>query len=539
MSARHLAILVMCAACFGMACGSSSSGPGDPGNNTGACVTDFSCPFGEECNGADCDVIAPGSRSYIQLASCLLRDPLDASEATWRAYHYDLLIGGFQADEARAVNSNLRLFEYVMARYNRFDRPGIPKTAMQWAATHGYNGEDFYLHFREDVNVPTWEGKTIVPGYPSGVVPGWNPGGGGNPATAASRDQSRVVAYYSGPQPLYLANVANPGYRQFLDFHIAGLIDGTWWYNQKFATGTIDGVLIDDAIWYPVYGEGQLNHSTEYYGIPVNDSHPYTYSIENLFPGLAADMMNAFGETKEIMPNYGHVFFLNYANRCAQDIQKTTPWIWGEVWTTYTGNSLPVSGSARCITEEYDYDQAVKQIILQTRRGGRRIVGARDTANGITGTDRGKLLSLGLYYLVHNAHTYYMYETMQGHAGSGHVSTWAWNPAVDFDIGQPDQIPIGAVDFEGRANTKEHWVFATGIDPIYPNLTYKVYARRFTNALVLVKLLPIGGLVDNNSITMHALDGTYAPLQADGTLGAPVTQASLRNNEALILIPAN
>ena len=49
-------------------------------------------------------------------------------------------------------------------------------------------------------------------------------------------------------------------------------------------------------------------------------------------------------------------------------------------------------------------------------------------------------------------------------------------------------------------------------------------------------MLPAGAGVDDFSITTHALDGTYAPLLADGTLGAPITQATIRNNEALILI---
>ena len=61
-------------------------------------------------------------------------------------------------------------------------------------------------------------------------------------------------------------------------------------------------------------------------------------------------------------------------------------------------------------------------------------------------------------------------------------------------------------------------------------------ARRFTNALVLVKMLPDGSVTDDRSITTHALDGSYAVLQADGSLGAVVTQAQIRNNEALILI---
>jgi hypothetical protein len=51
-----------------------------------------------------------------------------------------------------------------------------------------------------------------------------------------------------------------------------------------------------------------------------------------------------------------------------------------------------------------------------------------------------------------------------------------------------------------------------------------------------VKLLPAGSTTDDTSITTHALDGSYAPLNVDGTIGAPVTQATIRNNEALILI---
>lgn len=529
-----LARVVATVAMLAVAACSQTSEPSDTSGQNG-CITDFSCPYGEECDGAGCAPIAAALYPHIQTASTLLRGPIDDLEVEWRAQHNDLLVGGIRPDVARAVNPNVRLFDYVVARYHRFDEG--PKTASDWAVAHGYDPEDFYLHYREDVDVPTWESTVLVPGFPPGRVPGWNPGGGGNPASATSRDQSRVVGYNDGSgEPWYMANVNHPGYRAFLAHHLAELIDGTWYFNQPYASGPIDGVMTDVAIWYPIFGEGLLDHSNEYFGIPINDNHPYSYAIESTYPRLAEDMMDAFASTKDIMPNYGHVLFLNYPNRCAENIQETTPWIYGEMWLSYTGTASPTSGGNRCITYDNDYVNSVREIVRQTRAGGRRVIGARDTVNGINGTNRGKLLTLGVYYLVHNKHTYYMYESGPN-AYPAHVSTWAWNPAVQYDIGQPDVIPSGSVDFEGRSNTKEHYVFATGADPINPSLTYRVLARRFTNALVLVKLLPAGSTVDDSSITLHALDGSYGVLQADGLIGPVVTQASIRNNEALILIP--
>ncbi len=47
-----------------------------------------------------------------------------------------------------------------------------------------------------------------------------------------------------------------------------------------------------------------------------------------------------------------------------------------------------------------------------------------------------------------------------------------------------------------HVSTREHWVLASGPDPYRPDLTYRVLARRFSNALVLVKMLPKGSVDD-------------------------------------------
>ncbi len=501
--------------------------------STAPCATDLTCPPGQECVNGSCAPIRPSLRPHIQTGLVLLRAPA-GDETEWCATHYDLMIGAMRPDELRSLNPNMRFFDYTLSRYHTFDSG--EKTATEWALAHGFDPEDFYLHYKEDVYVPTWEGRVIAPGFPPGMVPGWNPGGGGNPASATNRSQSRVVGYrWGAPELPYFANVSHPGFRLYYLARTTGLVDGTWYFNQPFVTGPLDGIMCDEAVYYPSFGEGLLDRTTEYYGIPITDNHPYAVAVESFYPNLAAALVNTVGTTVDVMPNFGHVLFLNYPNRSAINIQTTTPWILGEVWVTFTGTSSPTSGANRCITYDKDYVNAVRDIIEQTRARGRRVLGARDTSNGTTGSDRGRIFTLALYYLLHSAHTYYVYETVD--QSPAHVSTWSWNPAVEFDIGQPIVIPEGMLDFEGRPNTNEHWVFASGPDPYRPQLTYRVLARRFTNALVLVKMLPDGSVDDNRSTTVHQLDRGYRVLQADGTLGLSVTEVSIRNNEAMILIP--
>ncbi|HXV13479.1 MAG TPA: hypothetical protein VEC56_04680 [Candidatus Krumholzibacteria bacterium] len=501
--------------------------------SSSSCTTDLDCPLGQECVDGTCVPLRRSIFPHVQTGVVLLRAPV-GDEIEWCATHYDVMIGAVRPDEMRALNPSMRFFDYTLSRYHTFDSG--TKTAAEWAIARGWDPEDFYLHYEEDVYVPTWEGTVIVPGFPPGMVPGWNPGGGANPASASHRSQSRAVGFrWGNPALPYFANVSHPGYRLYFLARTTGLVDGSWYFNQPFATGPLEGVLCDEAVYYPAFGEGLLDRTVEYYGIPLTDNHPYAVAVAGFYPALAAALRNTVGTTVDVMPNFGHVLFLNYPNPSAMTIQTTTPWILGEVWVTFTGLSSPTSGPNRCITYENDYVNAVRDIVEQTRARGRRVLGARDLSNGTSGSDRGRVFTLSLFYLLYNPNSYYVYETVD--QSSAHVSAWSWNPLVEFDVGRPATIPPGAVDFEGRANTREHWVLDSGPDPYRPDLTYRVLARRFTNALVLVKMLPMGSVDDSRSVTTHPLDRGYRVLQADGTLGLSVTEARLRNNEALILVP--
>jgi hypothetical protein len=135
------------------------------------------------------------------------------------------------------------------------------------------------------------------------------------------------------------------------------------------------------------------------------------------------------------------------------------------------------------------------------------------------------MATLAYYYLLADPQTTFLdYD-----GGYDTTGPWDrhWFPAMAHDIGQP----AGG------------WsLFATGADPANASLTYHIYQRAFSNALVLYKPLSYGngvnGTLADTTATTHNLGGVYYPLQVDGTLGAPLTSITLRNGEGAILVKA-
>ena len=138
---------------------------------------------------------------------------------------------------------------------------------------------------------------------------------------------------------------------------------------------------------------------------------------------------------------------------------------------------------------------------------------------------RTQLATLAEYYLLADPHTTFL----DPYGGFEPGTSWTrhWIPAAAYDVGPP-QGPWS--------------LFATGSDPANHALTYRVYQRSYSNALVLYKPLSYAssarspGALGSRTATTHSLGGTYRPLRADGTLGSPVTKISLRNGEGAILI---
>jgi hypothetical protein len=145
-------------------------------------------------------------------------------------------------------------------------------------------------------------------------------------------------------------------------------------------------------------------------------------------------------------------------------------------------------------------------------------------AGGAVGDPRTEMATLAEYYLLGDPTSTFL-DLWGGYAPA---TDWSQHffPALTYNVGKP----LGT------------WsLLASGQDPANRSLAYQVYQRQYSNALVLYKPLSYGGGVTgttaDNTATYLRLNGVYRVLQANGSLGAPVTGVSLRNGEGAVLIP--
>jgi hypothetical protein len=149
-------------------------------------------------------------------------------------------------------------------------------------------------------------------------------------------------------------------------------------------------------------------------------------------------------------------------------------------------------------------------------------------------TERGKLFSLGMFYLINSQMAFYYYTT-QGHSGIG-AESGQWNPWVEYEVGQPMNNSFGYQDFQGNTGTNRFFVLESGS-------TYQILGREFLRSdskkvLVLVKLMATGQ-TEGTGAALHSLPANYRKVLPDFTLGPVINQVTLVNNDAVILLREN
>jgi hypothetical protein len=292
--------------------------------------------------------------------------------------------------------------------------------------------------------------------------------------------------------------------------------------------------------FYPAYGQNRFATNV---GNPFFQQWTADYAFRFLQANPGADglfMDNSLSKIafdpktiKESLDNYAQ----NYANLLAQVNQRIAPkWVIANV----AGGGVSVDNLAKLgisYLEEFalrpmsaSYSQFEDVAGNLERRlslsNGKSYAILDSLATGDQELNpRWQIGTLAYYYLLADPNQ----TLLMFNGGNEPNSTWArhWSAAAEFDVGQP---------------TDEWSVFGQGRDPNNGSMTYKVYERHYDNALILYKPLSYfqgkAGTTADSTATTHNLGGTYRPLNADGTLGAPITQITLRNGEGAILVRA-
>jgi hypothetical protein len=147
-------------------------------------------------------------------------------------------------------------------------------------------------------------------------------------------------------------------------------------------------------------------------------------------------------------------------------------------------------------------------------------------AGGLPSDPRTQMAALAEYYLLAADPQRTFLDLWGGYAPATDWSQHFFG-ALAANIGQP---------------TGTWSLIASGQDPGDRSLNYQVYQRSYSNALVLYKPLSYAGGVTgttaDKTATFLRLNGVYRALQANGTLGAPVTGVWLRNGEGAVLMHA-
>jgi hypothetical protein len=199
-------------------------------------------------------------------------------------------------------------------------------------------------------------------------------------------------------------------------------------------------------------------------------------------------------------------------------------------------SATPLSAGSAASFEEFliralqanwsEVGDAANIVAERLNKGSAYLVIDSHPAGGSPTDSRTQLATLAYYYLLADPErTFLMF-----YGGYNPASTWTqhWSPAAAVNVGTP---------------TGEMRQLATGIDPANSALSYKVFARDYSNGLTVYKPLSYAtgkpeGTTANNTATTHQLGGQYRQVMANGSLGAVVTAVTLRNGEGAVFVKA-
>jgi len=440
--------------------------------------------------------------SHIPLGNLMYRYSLQTGEDTWIVQHYDLLVFDNNnynyLDTLKAAGGTSR-----MVWYQLWDTMGAGDTTRynalaQWCTQRGVDVETMFLHYSEPTTI-TINGTTYnVPSYSSA-----------NPKSA-----SRAYGYIWGSLR-WIFNVGNPNFQQFRAEKVYASVTTP----PPGEVNVFDGIFADEGIDRKVARQGDdgvsslsggaIREYPEMTGTWAYRMWDAAFIASQWYADWVAlaqavrAYLTAQGVGSKItMLNTGDVRLLASAEQAAGACLR-------EMWMIAGATSA--NGDVRLSLIKSQSAVGVAQGIFFDGR----------TSAYPNDPDRVRLWALATFYLTKSDYTYFtpVYDPTGG--GYGGYMPNKWFGAIEYNVGTP---------------TGDYYTFATGTDPV--GQPYKVYARKFTQALVLVRVYQnssYANFSDSTAVSV-SLGGSYFKVRANGTLDTTAsTTASLRNGEGAIL----
>lgn len=446
-------------------------------------------------------------------------------EARFIAEHYDIWRGlGHYAEYIKGLNPNIVLSWGLNVR-----AIAIPNELAVWAAEHPeYDPEEFYLHYKYDTEIDTDYGTLVVPGYDPSCYPDCPN------SSATSWEESRVPDRTNEGWM-----VPNPRSEGLAHFFVDAILARNQWY------GDIGSVFWDWAAGFCIHLDNHLENTWEYEG-QQSDSWFVHPSIAE-FVGMIDRVQAKYEELHPELPRLqlianGIAGFWMWDRPDGNDYRTAilasdaVDKVWMEMGVVSGERNQPNSSFLHTALHlKYMRDLPV---LMQQKKAGIQLR-IRDTEP----TDRDIIFALGYAYLFNDPERFSVTYLVEGQEGSddygAHTAHWG-GAAMAYDIGLPIENPAGVRDISGNLGTNVFYEWARGEDPGNAWQEYTIFARQYEEALVLVKVRKEATAVwDETTETTHGLGANFRSLHADGSMGDPATNITLRNNEAAILIREN
>ena len=470
-----------------------------------------------------------------------------SADANFVADHFDLAVGRLQDINGQIKQRNSAIKTLFFNGLGYLSASGQAELGQFFSANPNYSlseKESVYLHYKCDtfVHYETIKGCNLKNSQTGECFATPAAGCAASSATQLSQARAPDADPNFHRQGWVLPNYKSAAYKDFGVWELKQNLnyysqpaDGTWWDNFLY----ISSVGIDKTIEY--WGKPDLPPSQEHER--DRDYHNYFLAVKS-----ATEQDPSVNRSLLWLGNIGSMYFIRSGGPFISWLISNMSYFGAESWVNPRG-----AGEYQMPSWSVDCPE-VKDAWTYTNQDGKNLPVFSYNYTNVYGSDlKTRIFSLAKYYLVKNSNLYYGYREDSGGANLNNE----WNPMAGFNIGDPKVNPAGVLDFEGQSGTDKFFNWKSpgaSVSCSVGGANEIVLARHFTNGLVLARWKPNrwsgGGAPpagaeynsDNDPKVYQLVNlygASYYVLQTDGTLSsAPVTEITLRTNEAAVLVSA-